>query len=165
MGPNIKIVNTQEDINVTSALASEIWNEHYTPIIGKRQVDYMVAKYQSAEAIKKQIDSEGYLYYLICFEDKPVGYIGFQLRNRTVFLSKYYVRHISRGKGLGRFAMEFLKIFAKNHNADSIYLTVNKNNIKSIDAYLKMGFKNEGPIVTDIGNGFVMDDYKMILNF
>ena len=25
----------------------------------------------------------------------------------------------------------------------------------------KLGFKNVGPLVTDIGNGFVMDDYQM----
>ncbi len=24
-----------------------------------------------------------------------------------------------------------------------------------------MGFKNVGPLVTDIGNGYIMDDYQM----
>lgn len=40
-------------------------------------------------------------------------------------------------------------------------LTVNKNNVKAIRAYEKTGFKNIGSLVQDIGNGFVMDDYKM----
>ena len=42
-----------------------------------------------------------------------------------------------------------------------ITLTVNKNNAIAIEAYRKMGFENAGSIVTDIGGGFVMDDYKM----
>ena len=34
-----------------SALAGEIWREHYTPIIGAEQVEYMLAKFQTAERI------------------------------------------------------------------------------------------------------------------
>jgi RimJ/RimL family protein N-acetyltransferase len=38
---------------------------------------------------------------------------------------------------------------------------VNKNNVNSIKVYEKLGFKKTGPVIQDIGNGFVMDDYKM----
>jgi RimJ/RimL family protein N-acetyltransferase len=44
---------------------------------------------------------------------------------------------------------------------NKIALTVNKNNVNSIKAYEKMGFKNVGSVVQDIGSGYVMDDYKM----
>jgi ribosomal protein S18 acetylase RimI-like enzyme len=40
-------------------------------------------------------------------------------------------------------------------------LTVNKNNVNAIKAYEKMGFRNVGSLVQDIGDGFVMDDYAM----
>ncbi len=39
--------------------------------------------------------------------------------------------------------------------------TVNKNNSLAIRAYEKLGFENLGSIVADIGNGFVIDDYRM----
>ena len=42
-----------------------------------------------------------------------------------------------------------------------IQLTVNKNNINTIKAYEKWGFKTIDSVVTDIGYGFVMDDYIM----
>jgi RimJ/RimL family protein N-acetyltransferase len=42
-----------------------------------------------------------------------------------------------------------------------IYLTVNKRNTSSIEAYLRLGFSREGSQVADIGHGFVMDDYVM----
>jgi diamine N-acetyltransferase len=38
---------------------------------------------------------------------------------------------------------------------------INENQIKTIKTYEKIGFKNLGPVVQDIGNGFVMDDFKM----
>ena len=42
-----------------------------------------------------------------------------------------------------------------------IWLTVNKYNTAAIKAYKKMGFINIAAITQDIGNGFIMDDYKM----
>ena len=41
-------------------------------------------------------------------------------------------------------------------------LHVNKYNTNSILAYKKMGFENTESSITDIGKGFVMDDYLMV---
>ena len=38
---------------------------------------------------------------------------------------------------------------------------MNKNNKNTIEAYKKWGFTIIDSVVTDIGNGFVMDDYIM----
>lgn len=46
---------------------------------------------------------------------------------------------------------------------DKITLTVNKNNLNSISIYKRMGFEIEGELITDIGGGFVMDDYLMVM--
>ena len=48
-------VKTDDEIDVVSALAREIWTEHFTPIIGKSQVEYMLDNFQSSHAIKSQI--------------------------------------------------------------------------------------------------------------
>ena len=40
-----------------------------------------------------------------------------------------------------------------------VYLTVNKHNDHAIAVYKKTGFKVIDEVVTDIGNGYVMDDY------
>ena len=45
-----------------------------------------------------------------------------------------------------------------------IILRVNKSNRIAIAAYERMGFSNQGSIVTDIGSGFEMDDYLMHLD-
>ena len=153
-------VTSENEIAVVEELARRIWTEHYTPIIGKDQVEYMLDKFQSKAAISIQIKSEGYLYFLI-EEGKYIGYIGVQSKGRELFLSKIYIEASKRGKGFGKKAIQFLENLARRLSLEKISITVNKNNVKTIKAYGKMGFKNLGPVVHDIGNGFIMDDFKM----
>ena len=40
-----------------------------------------------------------------------------------------------------------------------MYLTVNKGNLRAVRAYEKFGFVRTEEQVSDIGNGFVMDDF------
>lgn len=156
-------VATDEDVQTVAALAKEIWTEHYTPIIGAAQVEYMLANIQSESAIRQQIDHERFLYFLIEFDGEPVGYIGVQLGESELFLSKIYVRDSERNKGLGGEAVRFVTALAKTLGARKISLTVNKNNTVAIQSYEKYGFENLGSTVKDIGGGFVMDDYRMEL--
>ena len=57
--------------------------------------------------------------------------------------------------------MDCHKQFARDHGMRAIWLTVNKYNANTIAAYKKMGFETIGDGVTDIGSGYVMDDYFM----
>jgi len=57
--------------------------------------------------------------------------------------------------------MQFIEEKAKLYHLKIIMLTVNKNNTNAIRTYEKLGFINVGPVVKDIGNGFIMDDYQM----
>ncbi|MBC3759608.1 GNAT family N-acetyltransferase [Hyunsoonleella sp. SJ7] len=141
-------------------LADKIWREHYTAIIGIDQVNFMLKKFQSFEAIQEQIH-QGYLYFILKFERKETGYISIKKDKDALFLSKIYVLKSLRGHGIGKKAMEFIEQKALELNCSYIQLTVNKNNVDSIKAYEKMGFVKQEDIVIDIGNGFVMDDYRM----
>jgi len=159
------IVESNEGIQTVVSLAQVIWNEHYTPIIGSEQVDYMLASFHSKQAIHEQIHLEGYQYYLIYADvntvSEAVGYIGFKIETNTLFLSKLYVLSSQRGSGIGKQAMEFIKKLASEHEAQSIQLTVNKDNSDSIAAYYKFGFNKIEEICVDIGEGYVMDDFRM----
>lgn len=156
-------VITSEQIAATARLANEIWREHYTPIIGAEQVNYMIAKYQSPDAIRSQIDQNELVYYLLYVDRQPAGYFAIQIRPAEVFLSKLYVSKSLRRHGLAGKAIDFVKNVAADNCLNKISLTINKNNRESLAAYEKLGFKNEKAIVTDIGNGFVMDDYILVL--
>jgi diamine N-acetyltransferase len=153
-------VSTEYQVEIIESLAREIWTEHYIPLIGKEQVDYMLATFQSRQAIREQIRN-GVAYYLIREADEHIGYMAVQPKGRELFLSKIYVKSSRRGMGYGKKAVQFAETAAKELDLNKIVLTVNKNNVNSIKAYEKIGFKNVGSVVQDIGNGFVMDDYKM----
>ncbi|MBL7185627.1 MAG: GNAT family N-acetyltransferase [Phycisphaerae bacterium] len=157
---NIEKVSTETQIETVARLACEIWNQHFIPIIGKAQVDYMLEKFQSKKAISEQIESD-YSYYLLKADDNYEGYMGVCPKEGELFLSKLYIRASQRGKGFGRKAIGFLEDLARERGLSKITLTANKNNTDAIKSYEKFGFANLGVFVQDIGNGFVMDDYKM----
>ncbi len=142
-------------------LAQHIWTQHYTPIIGEDQVRYMLHKFQSEKAIQDQIN-EGYNYFLIQ-TDNPIGYCSILAEKQSLFLSKIYVLHNQRGQGFGGMLIDFVKSQAKELNCDQIRLTVNKHNTNSIAAYHKMGFYTNREVVFDIGHGYIMDDFELIL--
>ncbi|CAH0117684.1 MULTISPECIES: hypothetical protein [unclassified Paenibacillus] len=48
-------VATEEDVELLARLASEIWNEYFISIISKEQIDYMLGKFQSVQAVMKTI--------------------------------------------------------------------------------------------------------------
>jgi RimJ/RimL family protein N-acetyltransferase len=153
-------VSTEEHIAKVVSLAEEIWTEYYTPIIGKEQVEYMLGKFQSKESVSEQIKS-GCRYFLIEEVGRFIGYAAVQPKGDELFLSKIYLKSSVRCKGYGGKTVKFLETLAREGRFKKITLTVNKYNSDSIKAYEKMGFKNVGSVIQDIGNGFVMDDYKM----
>ena len=154
-----KKVTTQTEIKETASLAYEIWNQHFVSIIGQDQTDYMLENFQSEKAMTKQIES-AYEYFQFVLDNEPIGYFGVcQEDDNTLFLSKLYLKKEYRGRGYARQAFEFIKGLAKGYGNKMIWLTVNKYNDNTISVYEKFGMKIIRSQVTDIGNGFVMDDY------
>lgn len=162
---SIKTAAGKEDAVIISQLAEKIWSEHYTPIIGHEQVEYMLEKFQNPYVIYNDIKS-GRCHYYLAYENKlPVGYlaVSFDKSKKEIFLSKLYVDKSSRGKGIAREFLEMLREMSGGEYV-SVRLAVNKNNNNSIDIYKKLGFVICGKAVTDIGDGFVMDDFIMRMN-
>ncbi len=156
----INQVESNNDISLVEMLASKIWREHYLPIIGREQVTYMLGKFQTTPAIKRQIQ-DGAHYHLLFEQDHPVGYFCYHFEDNALFLSKIYVAKEVRGKGIGKKALNFIAEQAESQSAKTIRLTVNKFNLGTIAAYKQLGFETIDSVVKDIGGGFVMDDYVM----
>ena len=158
---NFTIVKSKKDIAETARLAHEIWNEHYTRIIGQAQVDFMVKNYQSKHAIAAQIAS-GYEYFLILHDGETAGYLAVvpDLPKSSLQFSKLYVLKSMRGKGIGKDAMDFVEDMCRKLEIRKLWLTVNKYNFESIAWYERLGFTKAGEIVMDIGGGFIMDDFR-----
>ena len=157
---SIQKAQTDNDFLAIADLADDIWHEHYASIITKEQIDYMVNEFQSCDAIKKSVAENGYVYYMAMYNGKLYGYLGIHNEgDGVIFISKVYVHKDMRKKGI---ASSLLKRLLNDYpDAKKWYLTVNKYNSNSIAAYKKCGFITTRELVTDIGNGFVMDDYVM----
>ncbi|MDD2597671.1 MAG: GNAT family N-acetyltransferase [Kiritimatiellae bacterium] len=160
---DIRRVVTEQDVAEVALLAREIWSQHYLPIIGQAQVDYMLDKYQSVPAITGQM-AEGYEYYLAVNQGASAGYLALvpDVAASTLMISKIYVKHGLRGQCIGRKMLALAERRCSERGLRSIWLTVNKHNRQSIQWYERNGFVNAGALVADIGGGFVMDDLKMV---
>ncbi|MCV2232892.1 GNAT family N-acetyltransferase [Paracholeplasma manati] len=150
------LVETKENIKKISKMSRTIWTEAYKKILSKEQIDYMLTTFLSVQSIKEQINT-GYEYFIIK-GDKPVGFAAIKDESDKVFLSKIYIYKEYRNQGFMRGFIDKLKERKK-----PIYLTVNKYNLDAIKAYQKMGFEIKKELITDIGKGYVMDDYVLEL--
>ena len=85
--PNFRIrkAETPQQIEVCEKLAYEIWPEHYTPLIGPAQVGYMLERFQSAPAIRRQIAEEDFRYFLLDRMSEPIGYFAILPKGRDLF--------------------------------------------------------------------------------
>ena len=154
-------VKTDEQLKTLAETANTVWHEFFPCILTEGQIDYMVEKFQSYDAMKEQMENAGYEYYFITSDDKILGYTGIKKEEDRLFLSKLYLLKENRGKGYASTAFEHLIKYCKENGLKSIYLTVNKHNEHTIAVYKKKGFEVIDTQVADIGNGYVMDDYIM----
>jgi GNAT superfamily N-acetyltransferase len=157
-----KEVRDDGAIAIVERLARVIWTEHFVPIIGMPQVEYMLKEFQSASAISKYM-SQGYAYYWVDLDGVPVGYVAVagDVDKKELYLSKFYLLSAHRGKGWGRQMMDFVKTLARDGGFKTIALNTNKKNLDTILFYEKAGFLSRRSDVIDLGHGFVADDWRM----
>ncbi|HEX6827503.1 MAG TPA: GNAT family N-acetyltransferase, partial [Burkholderiales bacterium] len=78
-------------------------------------------------------------------------------------LDKLYVHPACQRRGFGGRLLARAAEVARGSGCSRLVLAVNKGNAAAIAAYRKHGFAVVDAVVKDIGGGFVMDDYVMIL--
>ncbi len=160
MAVTIKKVGSDTELKEVAALADEIWHECFVDIISLGQIDYMVEKFQSYKAMTKQIIDQDYSYFAVREDDELCGYFGVRPeKDDRFFLSKLYLRKDKRGRGIASMMLKRVFEEARNCGKKRVYLTVNKHNDHAVEVYKKTGFVIAKEAVTDIGNGYVMDDY------
>ncbi len=173
MSASFRQVERDEEVETLAHMAHHIWNEYWPAIIGQEQTDYMVEKFQSLNAIRADIADNGYEYWFIMDNGdeaegagktpRIVGYTGGHVEPETnrFFISKIYLLKEHRGRGFCSAAVRFYDELCRTRGLSAMYLTVNKHNELGVRAYKGNGFKIIEDVITDIGDGYVMDDYIM----
>ncbi len=158
-------VATEKQILEVEEAANHVWHNYYKGILSEEQISYMLQKFQSREALKKQI-SEGCIYYMLMVDGDLAGYLCYSLEDDYVFLSRLYIKAEYRRQGLARRTLAHLEalFLSPEHgfqHIKKIRLNVERKNSFAINVYEHLGFKKIRPVNIDIGGGFICEDYVM----
>ena len=153
---------TVNDVETIRSLAIEIWDDAYSPILAKEQLDYMLATIYSAEKITEQIQNNIQTFILLEEEGRAVAFAAYSPREEDAEiykLHKLYCLPETQGKGYGRVLINEVGAATLAAGKHTLDLNVNRYN-KAKNFYEKMGFKVIYEEDIPIGPYF-MNDYVM----
>jgi GNAT superfamily N-acetyltransferase len=153
----------EEHLPVVAELAGSIWRACYPGIITRAQIDFMLARMYGLDIMRDEIRSQGVRYNVMSVDGKMVGFASYGPASEpgVMKLHKLYLVPELQGRGLGSRLLQHCEQKARAAGAHRLILAVNKRNAKAIAAYQRNGFTIAESVVTDIGGGFVMDDFIM----
>ena len=151
------------DIATIRDLAMRIWPQTYVPIIGEKQVAYMLNLFYTPEVLAQQMQ-DGH-QFIACFDDdQSVGFAAWSEIEPGIFkLHKIYILPDQQGKGIGRFMLDHIVKELRANGASALRLNVNRYNYPAIAFYERNGFKHFADEDIEIGNGYFMNDHVLSL--
>lgn len=154
-----------ESIPEIQQLADITWKQAYTSIISPAQMKYMLDLFYSKSSLQKQMQ-EGHQFIVAEENNKAVGFASYapkSVNELYVFrLHKIYINPNQQGKGVGKLFINFIINDIKPKKGTGLELNVNRNN-KALHFYQKLGFKITREEDIDIGEGYFMNDYVLML--
>jgi GNAT superfamily N-acetyltransferase len=153
------------EIEALCDLARAIWRVHYPSIITSAQIEYMLEQRYRPELVQAELGRGDVWWELATLQDAPVGFSSCLLTGEPgeMKLDKLYVDPRRHATGVGTQLMQSVRTRARSLECRRLILAVNRHNASAIAAYRHWGFEIERALVTDIGAGFVMDDYVMVV--
>ena len=159
--PHITPIGAGE-LPIVTELAHRIWPPTFESILAPEQMAYMLDLMYSPASLRQQLD-DGVRFFLLRAPE-PVGYLALQhgYREGTSKVHKLYVLPERHGEGLGRRLIDYAVGEARAATAHTLRLDVNYQN-PALGFYEHLGFRNTGRVDTEIGRGYLMEDYVMEL--
>jgi len=153
----------EQDLAAIAALADVIWRAHYPGIISAAQIEFMLGWMYSLETLREELLKQGIRFVQLRVADAMAGFAAYGPTNdqSTFKLHKLYVHPGQQGCGLGSRLLSHCEQAAAELGAERLILAVNKRNHRAIRTYERNGYFVLESVVTDIGGGFVMDDFVM----
>lgn len=154
---------TPVDHPIIASLAHRIWHVCFRDMITTEQIDYMLGRRYTAEALAEATRSGQLTYEILRVDGEPLAFTAYGPSDHSdeLKLQQLYVHPDWQGRGLGGRLMDRVEAHARQLGRRKLVLTVNRGNHRARAAYEKRGFTIREAAVFDIGNGFVMDDYVM----
>ncbi|MCP9237475.1 GNAT family N-acetyltransferase [Lewinella sp. JB7] len=171
---------TAADYSSIEQIARRTWPETFGGILSTEQIEYMLQMMYRPEAIAEQV-ARGHVFHLLLdalgretsdygpqslLRYRPVGYVSHELDHlpNTTKIHKIYLLPGTQGRGFGRALIEWVERIARREGQQRLRLDVNYQN-PAVSFYEHLGFVKVGRHDTDIGRGFLMEDWQMEKEF
>jgi ribosomal protein S18 acetylase RimI-like enzyme len=154
---------TTADIKTIQDIAHTTWPITYGEILSKGQLDYMMDLIYSDDSLMQQIQMQEQLFYLIYDVSLVIAFIAIEHKYKneaTTRIHKIYLLPETQGKGIGRTIVDEIAKLAHQNSSKLLSLNVNRFN-KALSFYQKIGFEIVAEENIAIGNGYLMEDYRM----
>lgn len=167
---------TPADYATIQSIAHRTWPDTFGAILSPTQIAYMLNMMYSEAAIVEQV-GKGHVFHILLAESGessagyigtgfkkyvPVGYVSHQLDYLpgTTKIHKIYLLPTTQGKGYGRALIDHVERSARAADQATLRLDVNYQNA-AVGFYEYLGFRKIERCNTDIGNGYLMEDWIM----
>ena len=152
---------TEADLPTVRALAHATWPATFGDILAPAQIAYMLERMYSPAALREQVRERGHAF-LLARDDAgaPRAYVSYELDYRpgVTKIHKLYVLPEGHRGGTGRALVEAVAETARAAGQQALRLDVNRDN-PAVGFYERLGFAKVDEVVTEIGEGYVMDDF------
>ena len=152
---------TPADIPTIRDLAHRTWPATFGDILSPAQIDYMLERMYAPAALREQMHDLGHAFLLALDNTgQPRAYVSYQFDYlpATTKVHKLYVLPQGQRAGFGRSLLEAVAKTAKQADQRRLRLDVNYQN-PAVGFYERLGFRKVDEVTTDIGEGFLMEDY------
>ncbi|HIX53693.1 MAG TPA: GNAT family N-acetyltransferase [Candidatus Sphingobacterium stercoripullorum] len=143
-------------------LAYKIWPEVYIPIIGEKQVEFMLSERFNKASLQKARKA-GEEFYVLEIDSVAVGFLGLrQVEPEKIRIEKWYLTKEVRGKGLGKSSFLKVREIAGARGVKKIELNVHRSN-PAFHFYRTLGFQVSQEVDIPYFE-FVLTDFVMEYN-
>lgn len=154
----------KEELNIIQHIATAAYGPAYLSILGQAQLDYMLGKIYSREALSGQYD-QGHVFLISQLDEVDGGFASYSSADpaqRIYRLHKLYVLPDLQGTGLGGCMVREVVDRVREGGGRTLQLNVNRFN-PARGFYERMGFTIKETVNIPIGEGYYMNDYVMEL--
>lgn len=159
MKPEYKLVAKAKYIHLTAQLADELWHDTYKRYYPAKQLDLLVDRLQSADAIEADIDDDAN-YFIVLLADKPIGYFAWKMENTSLHLMHLYLKPEHRGKALGRDILASCERLARGEGKGRVWCKVHTRALPVLQFFKARGYRPLRPVETCV-DGVTMNETEL----
>lgn len=155
----------EEEIEELSMMATYMVEQHIQSYYGRRQKEYMLENFQSAEGIRKAMEAGDQYFWVdsIPADEKEsvlamldmCGYMSVAYVEDAILIKNLYVMEEVRGRHLMRECMDLLKAVEDlPEGLTKIMIQIPEGYVDTIEIFDHIGFEKEGKEQISIGKNY-----------